>query len=267
MRRSMQIAMTKRVGMALLLMTAMASATTYYVDPQGSNANDGLSPQTAWRTLLKVGISTFQPGDQILFKRDGVWNEWLTPPSSGAAGNVIKFDAYGNGRPPEFTGYYATTAAQWANASGNIWQITLNATQPISQLKFVQFGTIWGNSQSAQSALAHDRDWYYDPVAQNLYVWSSNGNPVTYYGSVTPIILSGQSLIDLNAVSYIEVRWSDTGWGPGNDRNLVGRFNTQNLTLPRVARVQNYYLRQYDASSPPKYSRYTTALHIDSPLT
>lgn len=64
-----------------------------------------------------------------------------------------------------------------------------------------------------------------------------------------------------------EVRWSDTGWGPGNDRNLVGRFNTQNLTLPRVARVQNYYLRQYDASSPPKYSRYTTALHIDSPLT
>jgi len=240
----MQIAMTKRVGMALLLMTAMASATTYYVDPQGSNANDGLSPQTAWRTLLKVGISTFQPGDQILFKRDGVWNEWLTPPSSGAAGNVIKFDAYGNGRPPEFTGYYATTAAQWANASGNIWQITLNATQPISQLKFVQFGTIWGNSQSAQSALAHDRDWYYDPVAQNLYVWSSNGNPVTYYGSVTPIILSGQSLIDLNAVSYIEIQhikldWYD-GYGVqiqgGSDHiwlaNMVADSQVPNATVP-----------------------------------
>ncbi|MGA8491658.1 MAG: hypothetical protein WB711_14625 [Terriglobales bacterium] len=25
----------------------------------------------------------------------------------------------------------------------------------------------------------------------------------------------------------IEVRWSDAGWGPGNDRNLVGRFTTQ----------------------------------------
>jgi hypothetical protein len=57
-----------------------------YVDPTGSNGNDGLSPATAWRTPLKVGISTFQLGDVILFKRDGVWNEWLTPPSSGGGG-------------------------------------------------------------------------------------------------------------------------------------------------------------------------------------
>ena len=99
--------MIRRIA-AMLLMTGAAMATTYYVDPAGSNANDGLSPQTAWRTLLKVGISTFQPGDQILFKRDAVWNEWLTPLSSGTAGNPIKFDAYGNGRPPEFTGRYQT---------------------------------------------------------------------------------------------------------------------------------------------------------------
>ena len=137
-------------------------ATTYYVDPAGSNANDGLSPQTAWRTLLKVGISTFQPGDQILFKRDAVWNEWLTPLSSGTAGNPIKFDAYGNGRPPEFTGRYQTKVSDWTNTSGSVWQATLNATQAISQLKFVQFGTIWGNAQTAQNLLAHDRDWYYD---------------------------------------------------------------------------------------------------------
>ncbi len=64
-----------------------------------------------------------------------------------------------------------------------------------------------------------------------------------------------------------EVRWSDTGWGQGNDRNLVGRFNTQTITLPRVlGKIQNYYLRQYDASSPPRYSRYTVALHLDYPL-
>jgi hypothetical protein len=62
-----------------------------------------------------------------------------------------------------------------------------------------------------------------------------------------------------------EVRWSNTGWGQGNDRNLVGRFNTQTFTLPRVGKVQNYYLRQYDASSPPRYSRYTVALHLDYP--
>ncbi len=101
-----------RSVLALLLMALClpARAVTYYVDPAGNNANNGLSPQTAWRSLLKVGISAFQPGDVILFKRDGVWNEWLTPPSSGNATNLIKFDAYGTGRPPEFTGAYATTA-------------------------------------------------------------------------------------------------------------------------------------------------------------
>jgi Right handed beta helix region/Polysaccharide deacetylase len=206
----------------LAFLCAGACAATYYVDPSGSNGNDGLSPQTPWRTLLKVGISTFQPGDQVLFKRDGVWNEWLTPPSSGTAGNLIKFDAYGNGRPPEFTGRYTTTSSQWTNTSGNVWQIALTATQAISQLKFVQFGTLWGNSQSSQGALANDRDWYYDSVNQILYVYSSGGNPVTAYGSVTPIILSAQSLININNVSYVEVQHIKLDWYDGYGVQVQG---------------------------------------------
>jgi hypothetical protein len=211
-----------RILLAVAICCAGASAATYYVDPAGSNANDGLSPLTPWRTLLKVGVSTFQPGDAVLFKRDGVWNEWLTPPSSGTAGNLIKFDAYGNGRPPEFTGRYATTAAQWTNTSGSVWQITLSATQAISQLKFVQFGTIWGNSQSSQAALTHSRDWYYDSVNQVLYVFSSRGNPVTVFNSVTPIILSGQALININAVSYIEIQHIKLDWYDGYGVQVQG---------------------------------------------
>ncbi|MGA8490521.1 MAG: hypothetical protein WB711_08885, partial [Terriglobales bacterium] len=236
--------MLRQIVFVVMIVTGLASATTYYVDPAGSNGNNGLSPQTPWRTLLKVGISTFQPGDVILFKRDAVWNEWLTPPSSGVAGNVIKFDAYGNGRPPEFTGLYATTASQWTTSNGNVWQITLHATQPISQLKFVQFGTVWGNSQSAENLLAHDRDWYYDPVAQNLYVWSAAGNPVTHYGSVSPIILSGQALINIDGVSYVEIQhikldWYD-GYGVqvqgGSDHlwlaNMMADSQVPNATVP-----------------------------------
>jgi hypothetical protein len=63
-----------------------------------------------------------------------------------------------------------------------------------------------------------------------------------------------------------EVRRSDTGWGMESDRSLVGRFTTQTFTLPRLSNSQTYYLRQYDASAPAKYSRYSTALHIDYPL-
>ena len=63
-----------------------------------------------------------------------------------------------------------------------------------------------------------------------------------------------------------EVRWSDSGWGPDNDRNLVGRFTTQTFTITRLSQVQNCYLQQYDGSNPPRYSRHTTALHVDYPL-
>jgi hypothetical protein len=63
----------------------------------------------------------------------------------------------------------------------------------------------------------------------------------------------------------IEVRAHDYGWGAANDRNLLGRFGTQAFTLPRFNRTQNYFLRLYDTSSPPRYSRYTAALHVDYP--
>lgn len=224
MNRVMMRDTRSRVACALMLLfcCAGASAATYYVDPAGSNGNNGLSPQTPWRTLLKVGISTFQPGDVILFKRDGVWNEWLTPPSSGTVDNLIKFDAYGNGRPPEFTGRYVTTSAQWTNTSGNVWQIALSATQSIPQLRFVQFGTIWGHVQSSQAALANSRDWFYDSATQNLYVYSSGGNPVVAYGSVAPIILSGQSLINLNDVSYVQIQHIQLDWYDGYGVQVQG---------------------------------------------
>ena len=63
-----------------------------------------------------------------------------------------------------------------------------------------------------------------------------------------------------------EARWSDSGWNPDNDRNLIGRFTTRTFTVPRLARGQACYLRQYDASTPPHYSRYTAALYVDYPL-
>ncbi len=63
-----------------------------------------------------------------------------------------------------------------------------------------------------------------------------------------------------------EVRRSDFGWGQEYDRNLVGRFTTQVFTVTRLTRVVDFYVRQFDNSSPPKYSRYSTALHVDRPF-
>ena len=63
-----------------------------------------------------------------------------------------------------------------------------------------------------------------------------------------------------------EVRSSDGGWGPTNDGNLVGRYTTETIVLPRLSRSQDYLVRQYDGSSPAKYSRQSALVHVDYPL-
>ena len=61
-----------------LALSVAASAATYYVDSHGGNDDaDGLSPQAAWKSLEKVNKNPAQPGDQVLFKRGGLWRGTL----------------------------------------------------------------------------------------------------------------------------------------------------------------------------------------------
>ncbi len=97
----------------------------------------------------------------------------------------------------------------------------------------------------------------------NVYLADLTGAAVTNVTSTTVTMDAG---ISPPSDGGVEVRYSDSAWGTGNNRNLVGRFADRSFTLPRYARSQNYFLRSYDSSSPPKYSRYSMALHVDFPL-
>lgn len=80
-------------------------AATYYVDVTGgADGNAGTSEGAAWQTINKVNISSFSPGDSILFKKGETWQEQLTVPSSGSSGNPITFGAYGTGSEPIIDG-------------------------------------------------------------------------------------------------------------------------------------------------------------------
>jgi len=85
---------------------------------------------------------------------------------------------------------------------------------------------------------------------------------ITQVSSTTTTIDIGQAV---PAGFSVEVRRTDSGWGPDNDRNLVGRFTTQGFTVPRLAKRQDYFLRLFDAAMPPNYSQHSALLHIDYP--
>jgi hypothetical protein len=225
--------MIKQVLLLLLLGAPLACASDYYVDCNyGSNGNPGTSPQQAWRTMLEVGISSFQPGDTINLRRDCTWNETLTPPSSGSSSSLIKIDSYGNGQPPHLTGYLPIAARWWTEVgSTNVWSATLYSgtsglanvvqcgirgfyclTQSPSQLQYVRFGTTWGMAKGSQPALSQDRDFWYDSTNYILYVYSVSGNPASHYSTVAPIVLSGGSVLNVNGNSWLEIQHLQIDW-------------------------------------------------------
>ncbi len=222
----------------LLVCASFAHATNYYVDCNyGANGNPGTSPQQAWRTLLEVGISSFQPGDTINLLRDCIWNETLTPPSSGkqlrsahqdrqlwewpaAALDGIFADRSAvvdaGGRHERLVGERSVFGHQ---RPANVVQCGIRGfyclTQAPSQLQYVRFGTVWGTAQGSQAALSQDRDFWYDSTNYILYVYSAEGNPASnsaYSSLVAPIVLSGASVLNLNNVSWLEIQHLQIDW-------------------------------------------------------
>jgi hypothetical protein len=105
---------------------------------------------------------------------------------------------------------------------------------------------------------------YANTQVGEIYIGDLTAAQITQVTSTTVTIDAGNAP---PSGGGIEVRWSDEGWGVGNNRNLLGRFTSQTFTLPRLARTVDFFVQQYDASNPPRYSRFSAALHLDFPLT
>lgn len=103
------------------------------------------------------------------------------------------------------------------------------------------------------SALAQSRSRFVLPGLPQAEVTNIASTSVTIDAGTEPIAGGG-----------FEVRRTDSGWDPLVDRNLIGRFQTRSITVPRLSRVQTYCIRQYDAAG--KYSSCSTQLHVDYPL-
>jgi len=78
--------------------------TEYFVANSGDDSNNGQSEENAWKTLAKVNGSSFNPGDNILFKRGDTFMGRLRPTINGELGEHIVFGAYGSGNKPIING-------------------------------------------------------------------------------------------------------------------------------------------------------------------
>jgi PKD repeat protein len=94
------------VFFALTLPQALFGAVFYVDASRGSDANNGLSPETPWKTIARVNgfMVNFNPGDKILLKRGTRFTDSrIEITRGGTAGQHLIFGAYGSGDKPVIT--------------------------------------------------------------------------------------------------------------------------------------------------------------------
>jgi hypothetical protein len=90
---------------------------------------------------------------------------------------------------------------------------------------------------------------------QQLQVVSATGTALQVDAGVAPPAGGG-----------FEVRRRDGDFGPGVDQDLVLRSPVRSFSIPREGQVEHYYVRMYDGSTPPVYSRFSSAVFTDLPV-
>jgi hypothetical protein len=95
------------------------SGNRYFVDStEGNDRADGRSEGKAWKSFRPLQEKNLQPGDEVLLKRGGSWDEPLAPRGQGERGLPIVVGAYGEGPLPRIQGgdqpaFHLTDQSHW----------------------------------------------------------------------------------------------------------------------------------------------------------
>ena len=129
------------------LAASAALATNWYVDSEaGDDAAAGTSEAAPVKTLIRVNGLDVKPGDQVLFKRGGLWRGQLIP-KSGEPGKPVLYSTYGEGPKPIIQrSVDASRPEDWQEIEPGLW-----ATRKVEPKVFEQVwsGTAcnyWGGS-------------------------------------------------------------------------------------------------------------------------
>jgi hypothetical protein len=168
-----------------------------------------------------------------------VWpGDVLAVTSSGQTMNVIvrRVEIVDGMACPEVLTYRMAFANDWAEGLGLTLSEAIAADALLPQTALTAPGNVLAN-------------------LQQLQVVSATGTALQVDAGTAPPAGGG-----------FEVRRRDGDFGPGVDQDLVLRSPVRSFSIPREGQVEHYYVRMYDASTPPVYSRFSSAVFTDLPV-
>ena len=234
-----------------LALSVAASAATYYVDSHGGNDDaDGLSPQAAWKSLEKVNKNPAQPGDQVLFKRGGLWRGTLRP-GQGSLDQTTRYADYGEGPLPIIQrSIAADNPALWEQIRPGLWRTTtptIGAREPLDREFRTGHWACYFEADARAHAFNHGGDKGHVVVTLNVSKAGTHRNHIQLWGPVIPsfddtliITLRGRSKMPIR-LKNIDVLQEQTPWrrfANGRcDAELRDEWQDIEIVLNRISEI------------------------------
>ena len=154
----------------------------YYVSADGDNANSGLSPTEAIRSVDMVASLSLEEGDAVLFERSSVFR--LTQTISPISGVI--YGSYGSGDKP------AIYASPKNYAEDNIWQPSLKKNVWKAEFSYKQAGSmVFDHGKevgflkiAGVDQLTSNTDFYHNADEGIIYLYCDKGNPSKVYKDI-----------------------------------------------------------------------------------
>ncbi len=187
----------------------------YYIDAvEGNDANDGKTPQTAWKTLAKLNSITINAGNKLLFRTGQKWQGQLEIKNSGTADNPIEIGSYGEGAKP------VLSAVGIVNIRDN------NDNNEVEDNEWVPYNAVGGNGLGIQ---------FKEPVPDSANTWlavilDSHPGRVKVNGQELPGAFDSSELGDNFKWSYNRDKDGTVFYWYGNDK--PNQIETNIYTAP-----------------------------------
>ncbi len=136
--------------------------------------------------------------------------------------------------------------------------------QPETLLYKIEFSNEWAEALGVGTSLAVPSDTLLPQKA--LAASSSLANLTSLVAAVTPTQINISAGVTAPTGGGFEVRRVDRQFGTGSDGTLVLRSIVPNFSIIREAAIEQYFIRMYDGSVPPNYSRFSNMICASVPL-
>lgn len=198
-----------------------------------------------------------------------------------AAAAVLSF---ASNRAAAVSGTYAAINLQQGTDvwPGDVLELTENGAVTSVIVRKVKVEREGSSPEALKYTIAFANDWaeglgltLSEAIAPNAYLpetaAQSGGQVLANLQQMQLVSATGTALqldmgTDPPAGGGFEVRRRDWAFGPGVDQDLVLRSPVRSFTIPREAQVEEYFVRMYDGSTPPLYSRFSSAVFTDIPV-